>query len=121
MERSCLSRRFGHRHRPLPARAGLREPTTAEIARDLRQLEGRIDRERAELLDEVRRGFADLRVAIDAQAQERITRDVYNADQRRLDLEIKNLRGDLAQMKRLVVGSFLAVIAAGAGATMMGL
>lgn len=97
------------------------EPTTAELARDLLQLEARVDRERVELLDEVRRGFADVKRAISDESSRRITVEAYNADQRRLDLEIKNLRADLHSMRRLVVGSFLAVIAAGAGATLMGL
>jgi hypothetical protein len=88
------------------------DPTTAELARDLRQLEARVDRERAELLEEVRRGFADLRKAIDAQSSERITKDVYVADQRRFEFEIGQLRKDVGSLRRLVVGSFLAVIAA---------
>lgn len=88
------------------------DPTTAEIARDLRQLEARVDRERAELLEEVRRGFADLRKAIDAQSSERITKDVYVADQRRFEFELGELRKDVGALRRLVVGSFLAVIAA---------
>jgi hypothetical protein len=88
------------------------DPTTAELARDLRQLEARVDRERAELLEEVRRGFADLRKAIDAQSSERITKDVYVADQRRFEFEIGQLRKDVGSLRRLVMGSFLAVIAA---------
>ena len=90
------------------------EPTTAEIARDLRQLEARVDRERAELLEEVRRGFADIRKAIDAQSSERITKDVYVADQRRFEFELGQLRRDVGSLRKLVVGSFLAVIAAAA-------
>jgi len=90
------------------------EPTTAEIARNLRQLEARVDRERAELLEEVRRGFADLRKAIDGQSSERITRDVYLADQRRFEFELGQLRKDVGSLRKLVMGSFLAVIAAAA-------
>ena len=95
------------------------EPTTAEIARDLRQLEGRIDRERAELLEEVRRGFVDLRSAIDAQSSERITKDVYRADQRRHEAEIGQLRRDVAAMRRVFVSGFLTVIAASVVVQMM--
>lgn len=90
------------------------EPTTAEIARDLRQLEARVDRERAELLEEVRRGFAGLQKAIDGQSSERITKDVYVADQRRFEFELGQLRKDVGSLRKLVVGSFLAVIAAAA-------
>lgn len=90
------------------------EPTTSELARDLRQLEARVERERAELLEEVRRGFADLRKAIDAQSSERITRDVYLADQRRIELEMSQLHSELTSLRRIVVGSFLTVIAAAA-------
>lgn len=90
------------------------EPTTAEIARDLRQLEARVDRERAELLEEVRRGFADLQKAIGAQSSERITKDVYVADQRRFEFELGQLRKDVGSLRKLVMGSFLAVIAAAA-------
>ena len=93
------------------------EPTTAEIARDLRQLEARINRERTELLEEVRRGFVDLRNAIDAQSSERITRDVYMADQRRFESELGQLRREVMSVRKLLIGSFLAVIAA--GVTMM--
>jgi ATP-dependent helicase YprA (DUF1998 family) len=95
------------------------EPTTAEIARDLRQLEARVERERAELLEEVRRGFVDLRSAIEAQSSERITRDVYRADQRRQESEIASLRRDVAAMRRVFVGGFLAVIAASVLVQMM--
>ena len=90
------------------------DPTTAEIARDLRQLEARVDRERAELLEEVRRGFSSLQKAIDGQASERITKDVYLADQRRFENELGQLRRDVGSLRRLVMGSFLAVIAAAA-------
>ena len=93
------------------------EPTTAEIARDLRQLEARIERERTELLEEVRRGFVDLRNAIDAQSSERITRDVYMADQRRFESELGQLRREVMSVRKLLISSFLAVIAA--GVTMM--
>jgi thermostable 8-oxoguanine DNA glycosylase len=93
------------------------EPTTAEIARDLRQLEARINRERTELLEEVRRGFVDLRNAIDAQSSERITRDVYMADQRRFESELSQLRREVMSVRKLLISSFLAVIAA--GVTMM--
>jgi thermostable 8-oxoguanine DNA glycosylase len=93
------------------------EPTTAEIARDLRQLEARIERERTELLEEVRRGFVDLRNAIDAQSSERITRDVYMADQRRFESELSQLRREVMSVRKLLISSFLAVIAA--GVTMM--
>ena len=98
----------------------LMEPTTAEIARDLRQLEARVERERAELLDEVRRGFEQVKNAIDAQSSERITRDVYRADQRRFELEMASLRKDVAAMKRMFVGGFLAVIAASGILQLMG-
>jgi len=94
--------------------ARVMEPTTAEIARDLRQLEARVDRERAELLEEVRRGFADLQKAIGAQSSERITKDVYVADQRRFEFELGQLRKDVGSLRKLVMGSFLAVIAAAA-------
>lgn len=89
------------------------EPTTSELARDLRQLEARVDRERAELLDEVRRGFASVTSAIDAQSLERITKDVYRADQRRIELEVAQLRREVFSIRRLLVGSFLAVMAVG--------
>ena len=89
------------------------DPTAAELARDLRQLEARVERERAELLDEVRRGFSDLRKAIDAQSSERITKDVYMADQRRFESELGQLRREVGSVRRLLIGSFLAVIAAG--------
>ena len=95
------------------------EPTTAELARDLRQLEARIDRERLELLDEVRRGFADVKNAIDAQSSERITKDVYRADQRRIESEMASLRKDVGVMKRMFVGGFLTVIAASVVIQMM--
>lgn len=89
------------------------DPTTGELARDLRQLEARMERERAELLTEVRRGFTDLRSAIDGQAAERITKDVYVADQRRFENEIGQLSREVGSVRRLIVGSFLTVIAAG--------
>lgn len=95
------------------------EPTTAEIARDLRQLEARVDRERAELLDEVRRGFTDVKNAIDAQSSERITKDVYRADQRRFELEMTSLRKDVIAMKKMFVGGLLTVITASAMIQMM--
>ena len=97
------------------------EPTTAEIARDLKQLEARVERERAELIDEVRRGFADLRRAIDDQASQRITRDVYRADQRRQELEMKNLHREVSQTRWIVIGSFLAVISVGIAMMMLGI
>lgn len=92
---------------------GLMDPTAAELARDLRQLEARVERERAELLEEVRRGFTDLRAAIDGQSSERITKDVYMADQRRFESELGQLRREVMSVRKLLIGSFLAVIAAG--------
>ena len=89
------------------------EPTTAELARDLRQLEAKVERDRTELIAEVRRGFDELRAAIDGQASQRITRDVYSADQRRFEIEMRQLHRELSNVRRLLVGSFLAVIAAG--------
>jgi hypothetical protein len=89
------------------------EPTTAEIARDLRQLEARVERERIELISEVRRGFSELRTAIDAQSAQRITKDVYTADQRRFETEMRQLRNEVDKVRRLLIGSFLSVIAAG--------
>jgi succinate dehydrogenase/fumarate reductase flavoprotein subunit len=93
------------------------EPSTAELARDLRQLEARVDRERTELLSELRRGFSELRSAIDAQSAERITREVYTSDQRRFETEMSQLREDFRQlrddvhtMKRWLVYSMLGVI-----------
>lgn len=87
--------------------------TTAEIARDLRQLEDRIERERTEMLVEVRNGFDQLNKAIMAQSGERITKDVYSADQKRFELELKRVHQELGQVRRLMVTSFLAVIAVG--------
>ena len=89
------------------------EPTAAELARDLRQLEARMERERVEMLDELRRGFKDLKQAIDAQSSERITKDVYMADQRRFESELGQLRREVMSVRKLLIGSFLAVIAAG--------
>lgn len=88
------------------------DPSPSELARDLAQLEARVTRERQELLLELRHGFADLRKAIDAQADLRITREVYEADQRRLDLEIANLRDEVGKIRRLVIVSPVAVIGA---------
>lgn len=96
------------------------ELTTAEVARDLRQLEERIDRERAEMLAEVRNGFAQLNNAIMAQSSERITKDVYSADQKRFEAEIKRVYHELNTLRKIVIGSFLSVIAAGIGMTMVG-
>jgi len=96
------------------------EPTTAEIARDLRQLEAKVERDRTELIGEVRRGFDELRAAIDGQASQRITKDVYSADQRRSEIEMKQLRIELGNVRRLLIGSFLSVIAAGVVAMALG-
>lgn len=96
------------------------EPTTAEIARDLRQLEAKVERDRSELITEVRRGFDELRTAIDGQAAQRITKDVYSADQRRFEIEMKQLRHELGNVRRLLIGSFLGVIAAGVALMTLG-
>lgn len=87
--------------------------TVAEVARGLASLEDRVDRERAEMLTEVRNGFAQLQKAITAQSSERITKDVYTADQRRFELELKRVHHELESLRKLVIGSFLAVIAVG--------
>lgn len=92
--------------------------TTAELARGLAQLEDRVERERAEVLDEVRRGFAQLNQAIRDQSSERITREVYTADQKRFELELKRVHHEISVLRRIVIGSFLAVLAV-AGATQL--
>lgn len=90
----------------------LQEPTVSEVVRDLQSLEQRVDRERRELLDEVRAGFAMLQTAIEAQSAERITKEVYSADQRRFEAELLSLRNEVSSMRRVFVGGFLTVIAA---------
>lgn len=87
------------------------DPTPSELARDLAQLEARVTRERQELLAELRQGFADVRRAIEAQADQRISRDVYEADQRRLDSEITNIRDEVSKIRKLVIVSPVAVVA----------
>lgn len=87
------------------------DPSPSELARDLAQLEARVTRERQELLIELRQGFADVRKAIDAQAEQRISREVYEADQRRLDAEMGNLRDEVGKIRKLVIVSPVAVIA----------
>lgn len=87
------------------------DPSPSELARDLAQLEARVTRERQELLNELRQGFADLRKAIDGQSQQRISREVYEADQRRLDTEMSNLRDEVSKIRKLVIVSPVAVIA----------
>jgi hypothetical protein len=87
------------------------DPTPSELARDLAQLEARVTRERQELLTELRQGFADVRRAIEAQADQRISRDVYEADQRRMDSEMSNLREEIGKIRRLVIVSPVAVVA----------
>lgn len=94
--------------------------TTAELARGLAQLEDRIERERSEMLTEVRNGFAQLNAAITAQSSERITKDVYTADQKRFELELRRVHHELAVLRRIVVGSFLVVIAVGVLAQLFG-
>jgi len=87
------------------------DPSPSELARDLAQLEARVTRERQELLTELRQGFADVRRAIEAQSEQRISRDVYEADQRRLDSDIANIREEVSKIRRLVIVSPVAVIA----------
>jgi len=87
------------------------DPTASELARDLAQLEARVTRERQELLTELRQGFADVRRAIEAQADQRISRDVYEADQRRMDSEMSNLREEIGKIRRLGIVSPVAVVA----------
>jgi hypothetical protein len=87
------------------------DPTPSELARDLAQLEARVTRERQELLTELRQGFADVRRAIEAQADQRISRDVYEADQRRMDSEMSNVREEIGKIRRLVIVSPVAVVA----------
>ena len=94
--------------------------TTSELARNLAQLEDRIDRERTEMLTEVRNGFAQLNAAITAQSSERITKDVYTADQKRFELELKRVHHEIAVLRRIVIGSFLAVVAVGGMTQLMG-
>lgn len=94
--------------------------TTAELARGLAQLEDRIERERSEMLTEVRNGFAQLNAAITAQSSERITKDVYTADQKRFELELKRVHHEIAVLRRIIIGSFLAVVAVGVVAQMFG-
>jgi len=87
------------------------DPSPSELARDLAQLEARVTRERQELLTELRQGFADVRRAIEQQSENRISRDVYEADQRRLDHEMGNLRDEVGKIRKLVIVSPVAVIA----------
>lgn len=96
------------------------DPTTREVARDLRQLEARVERERVELFKELNRRFDALDEAIARQADQRITREVYAADQRRFESELKMVRAELAQTRRLVVTSFLSVLAVAALAVALG-
>ena len=87
------------------------DPSPSELARDLAQLEARVTRERQELMHELRQGFAEVRRAIDAQSEQRISREVYDADQRRLDTEMSNLRDEVGKIRKLVIVSPVAVIA----------
>lgn len=97
------------------------EPLTiSEVARGLAHLEDRIDRERGELLIEVRAGFDKLNKSIEAQSAERITKEVYTADQKRFELELKAVHREIASLRKLVVGSFLAVIAVAGLLTIFG-
>lgn len=96
------------------------EPTTAEIARDLKRLEQRVERERVELFKELNRRFDALDDAVARQSEQRITRDVYAADQRRFEAELRLVRAELAQVRKLVIGSFLSVLAVATLAVALG-
>lgn len=87
-------------------------PTTPELARDLRQLEARVDRERVELFKELNRRFDRIEATLEQQSTERITREVYASDQRRLESEMKALSREVNAVKRMFVGGLLTVIAA---------
>lgn len=97
------------------------EPTTAEVARDLRQLEARVERERVELFKELNRRFDTIDEALARQTDERVTRDVYCADQRRFETELRLVRDEIAAIRKLVIGSFLSVLTVAAVAVAIGL
>ena len=97
------------------------EPTTAEVARDLKQLEARVDRERVELFKELNRRFDTIDEALARQTDERVTRDVYCADQRRFETELRLVRDEIAAIRKLVIGSFLSVLTVAAVAVALGL
>jgi len=88
------------------------EQTVGEVARDLRQLEVRVDRERVELFKELNRRFDRIEATLKQQGSERISREVYAADQRRLESEIRLLSREVGAVKRMFVGGLLTVIAA---------
>jgi hypothetical protein len=87
------------------------EPSNSELSRHLEQLEERITRERQEVLTEIRVGFDDVQSAIREQNASGVSRQVYEADQRRLDVELTQLRAEVGAVRRLLVFSFLSVIA----------
>lgn len=87
-------------------------PTPDELARDVRQLEARVDRERVELFKELNRRFDRIEATLEQQSTERITKEVYAADQRRLESEMKALSREVNAVKRMFVGGLLTVIAA---------
>lgn len=78
-------------------------PTTSEL-----------DRRLEELRDEMRAGFSRLETMLTVQAEQRITRDVYQADQRRLDIELANMRREVHTLRRFLYGVIGSVVATAA-------
>jgi recombinational DNA repair ATPase RecF len=85
------------------------DPTVSELEHRLTELGDRITRERQEVLTEIRAGFADIQAAIRRQDANVINRAVYEADQRRLDIELAQLREEVTGLRRWFLLSFVGV------------
>lgn len=92
-------------------------PTPFELAREIAALEKVVERDRKELRDDLRDGFARVENAI--AGLNFVPREVYELAMQRLDQEMEQLKSEVSQLRRVFVGGFLVVIAAGVAVAML--
>jgi hypothetical protein len=95
-----------------------RNLTVEEVARDLRGFKNQYNSDRRDLRDEMKDGFSSLREAINGLSFVQL--GVYSSEQRSQDdhiksikQEIKNMKDDQKNNRRLVIASFIAPIVTG--------
>ena len=84
-----------------------RETARLGVLREADRAEHRADR--AEHRDEIARGFAEIKKALAELSF--VPREVYDAAMIRQDQDMRDLRGEVASLKRVFVSGFLVVIA----------
>ena len=93
-------------------------PTNNDLQRQVDQLQAVVDRDRNEMRKEMRDGFSRVEAAIGSLNF--VPREVYelatsklDGEMRMLDRKVGDLASEVSTLRKVFIGSFLALIAAG--------